>query len=170
MEKKVPITRIGKFFGQEDFDLDIEMGQEWLGGDMNFTLVLYKVDKLRTKNDDVYGEVGTDEIQFLPPIEFKAYVKIVEPTNAYMGNTRIVQTEPGNMTFSVYNKELDALNIDIDLGDYIGYYETETKVRYYSVVNDGKITSDLKHSYGGYKAFYKTYVCTPVSYNEFRGI
>lgn len=170
MEKKVPITRIGKFFGQEDFDLDIEMGQEWLGGDMNFTLVLYKVDKQRTKNDDVYGEVGTDEIQFLPPIEFKAYVKIVEPTNPYMGNTRIVQTEPGNMTFSVYNKELDALSIDIDLGDYIGYYETETKVRYYSVVNDGKITSDLKHSYGGYKAFYKTYVCTPVSYNEFRGI
>ena len=56
MEKKVPITRLGKFFGGEDYDLDISMGREWLDGDMNFTLVLYKVDKQRTKTDDVYGE------------------------------------------------------------------------------------------------------------------
>jgi hypothetical protein len=33
MEKLVPITRLGKFFGGEDFDLDIGMGQEWLEGD-----------------------------------------------------------------------------------------------------------------------------------------
>ena len=38
MEKKVPITRLGKFFGGEDYDLDISMGREWLDGDMNFTL------------------------------------------------------------------------------------------------------------------------------------
>lgn len=170
MERKVPITRIGKFFGAEDFDLDIEMGQEWLGGDMNFTLVLYKVDKQKTKTDDVYGEVAKDGIKFLAPVEFKAYVKIVAPDNKFLGNTKVVQTEPGNMTFSVYFNELEKLNTDINLGDYIGYYETESKVRYYSVVNDGKIVSDLKHTYGGYKPFYKTYEATPVSQNEFRGL
>lgn len=170
MERRVPITRIGKFFGAEDFDLDIEMGQEWLGGDMNFTLVLYKVDKQKTKTDDVYGEVVKDGVKFLPPIEFKAYVKIVAPDNKFLGSTKVIQTEPGNMTFSVYFNELERLNTDINLGDYIGYYETESKVRYYSVVNDGKIVSDLKHTYGGYKPFYKTYEATPVSQNEFRGL
>ena len=39
---KVPITRLGKFFGESDFDLELEMGKEWLHGDMNFTCVLYK--------------------------------------------------------------------------------------------------------------------------------
>lgn len=170
MEKKVPITRLGKFFGGEDFNLDVEMGQEWLGGDMNFTLVLYKVDKQKTKVDDVYGEALQDGIQFQAPVQFKAYVKIVQPENKFLGTSKIAQSEPGNMTFSVYQKELDNLNISIDFGDYIAYYETESRVRYYSVANDGRIVSDLKHTYGGYKPFYKTFICTPVSEDEFRGI
>ena len=170
MEKKVPITRLGKFFGGEDFDLDIDMGQEWLGGDMNFTLVLYKVDKQKTKVDDVYGEALQDGIQFQAPVQFKAYVKIVQPENKFLGTSKIAQSEQGNMTFSVYQKELDNLNISIDFGDYIAYYETESRVRYYSVANDGRIVSDLKHTYGGYKPFYKTYVAVPVNMNEFRGL
>jgi hypothetical protein len=111
-----------------------------------------------------------DGIKFEPPVEFKAYVKIVGPDNKTLGKTQLDQMEPGNMTFSVYMKELDELNITIDFGDYIAYYETETRVRYYSVVNDGRVTSDLKHSYGGYKAFYKTYIAAPVNNNEFRGL
>ena len=41
-QRNVPITRLGKFFGGEDFALDVSIGREWLEGDMNFTLVLYK--------------------------------------------------------------------------------------------------------------------------------
>jgi hypothetical protein len=81
MEKLVPITRLGKFFGGEDFTLDIDMGEEWLEGDMNFTFVLYKVDKYKTKTDDVYGEALEGGIQYLPPIELKGMVQIVAPTN-----------------------------------------------------------------------------------------
>ena len=61
----VPITRLGKFFGGEDYNLDISMGREWLEGDMNFTLVLYRVDKKKTNVDDVYGEAQEDGIKFL---------------------------------------------------------------------------------------------------------
>ena len=53
MQKLVPITRLGKFFGSEDYSLDIDMGIEWLGGDMNFTVVLYRIDRKRTKTDDI---------------------------------------------------------------------------------------------------------------------
>ena len=170
MEKKVPITRIGKFFGGEDFALDISMGEEWLVGDMNFKLILYRIDKYKTKNDDVYGEAVKDGIKFLPPIEFNAYVKVVQPENKFLGQSMVSQTEPGNMTFSVYQKTLDELGIEINFGDYIGYYETETRVRYYTVNNDGRIVSDNKHTYGGYKSFYRTYVASPVTNNEFRGL
>jgi len=62
------------------------------------------------------------------------------------------------------------LGIDIAMGDYIGYYETETRVRYYSVADDGRVVSDNKHSYAGYKPFYRTIIATPVSENEFRGL
>jgi len=170
MSKKVPITRISKFFGEKDFQLNISMGEEWLYGDMNFTLVLYRVDKSKTNQDDVYGEALTDSISFLPPVEIKAYVKIESPTQQNYGNSNMSQIEPGNLTMSVYLHYLEEEGIEINYGDYIGYPETESRMRYYSVADDGRIVSDNRHTYGGYKPFYKTYVCTPVNDDEFRGI
>jgi hypothetical protein len=170
MTNRIPISRLGKFFGEKDFDLEVSMGQEWLIGDMNFTCVLYRVDRNKTKTDDVYGEAVEDGIKFLPPVEFNAYVGIAAPENKFMGSTKMIQTEPGNITISVYFKTLEDLNIDIEVGDYIGYYDTEDFVRYYSVVNDGRVVSDLKHTYKGYKPFYQTIIAAPVGPNEFKGL
>jgi hypothetical protein len=170
MANKVPITRIGKFFGSNDYELDISMGEEWLVGDMNFTCVLYRIDRYKTKTDDVYGETVSDGIKFLPPIEFNAFVQVMAPENKMLGSTRVDQMEPGNIRISVYQKTLDDLGIDVNFGDYIGYYETETLVRYYTVNNDGRVVSDNKHTYAGYKPFYRTIMASPVGPNEFRGL
>ena len=170
MQKLVPITRLGKFFGGEDFELEVQMGTEWLEGDMNFTVVLYRIDRYKTKTDDVYGEVLEDGIQFMAPIELKGYVQVLAPTNKFLGSSRVEQLEPGNMKFSIYQKQLDDLGVDIFFGDYLGYYETESRVRYYTVSDDGKVVSDNKHTYGGYKSFYRTITATYVSDNEFRGL
>ena len=169
-QPKVPITRLNKFFAEDDFKLDIKMGREWLEGDMNFTLVLYRVDRYKTKTDDVYGETVSDGIKFKTPVEFKAFVQVMAPENKNLGNSKIEQFEPGNVRISVYQSHLEELDIDIEYGDYIGYYETETRVRYYVVANDGRVVSDNKHTYGGYKPFYRTIIATPVSENEFRGL
>lgn len=168
MQNLVPISRLGKFFGGEDYQLDLAMGEEWLLGDMNFTVILYRIDRYKTKTDDVYGEVLKDGIQFLAPVEVKGLVQVMAPSVKNMG--RIEQQEPGNMKFSVYQKTLDDLNVEIFQGDYIGYYESEDRVRYYVVSDDGYVKSDNKHTYGGYKPFYRTIIATYVSENEFRGI
>jgi hypothetical protein len=168
--KKIPITRISKFFSSEDFQLEQDVGMEWLHGDMHFTMVLFRVDKKLSDVDDVYGESGVEEIRYKPPVEFNAYVKIDPPNNKSYGGGLVNQMEPGNMTLGVYNKHLDELSVDISYGDYIGYPESETTMRYYVVANDGRVTSDMKHTIGGYKAFYRTIVCSWVSENEFKGI
>jgi len=169
-EKLVPITRLGKFFGGEDFNLDISMGREWLGGDMNFTVILYRIDRYKTKTDDVYGEVTEDGIQFMAPVELQGLVQVMAPSSKNYGNSRVELQEPGNMKFSLYQKTLDELGVEIFQGDYLGYYETEDRVRYYVVSDDGYVRSDNKHTYGGYKPFYRSIVATYVSENEFRGI
>jgi hypothetical protein len=170
MDNKLPITRMSKFFSKEDFDLQIEMGQEYLHGDLNMKLVLYRVDRAKTDIDDVYGEVGKDEIKYFPPIEFNGLVKIEEAKNSsYKGGT-MRYLEPGNMQISVYLKQLEDLNIDIKYGDYIGYPQSEGRLRFYTVSNDGKVTSDNKHNYFGYKPYYRTITCVPTQENEFRGI
>ena len=170
MNNRVPITRLGKFFDQNDYDLDINMGSEWLHGDMNFTLVLYRIDKMKTKTDDVYGETLKDGIKFLPPVEFKGLVQISEAENKNYGNSRINQTEPGNMKVSVYQRQLDELGVDVSFGDYIGYYETEDRIRFYTVTDDGRVVSDNKHTYAGYKPFYRIIIASAVVDDEFRGL
>ena len=170
MNGRVPITRLNKFFSAEDRQMDEMLGLEWLHGDLNFTLVLYRIDRLKTKTDDVYGEAPSDGIKFLPPVEFNGYVQILQPENKNVGNSKINQIEPGNLKVSVYQQHLDDLEIDISFGDYIGYYETENRVRYYTVNNDGRVTSDNKHTYAGYLPFYRTIIASPVTNNEFRGL
>jgi hypothetical protein len=170
MQNLVPISRLGKFFGGEDYQLDLAMGEEWLLGDMNFTVILYRVDRYKTKTDDVYGEVLEDGVQFLAPVELKGLVQVMAPTDKLLGSSKVAQKEPGNMKFSIYQKTLEDLGVEIFMGDYLGYYETESRVRYYNVIDDGYVKSDNKHTYGGYKPFYRTIVATFVSENEFRGI
>lgn len=170
MANKLPITRMSKFLSNDDFDLNVTMGQEYLHGDLNLKLVLYRVDRGKMNTDAVYAEAGKDEIKYLPPIEFNALVKIDEPKNNTYKNGLVRYNEPGNLTLSVYIRHLEELKIDIRYGDYIGYPETEDKVRFYTVSNDGKVTSDGKHSMFGYKPFYRTITCVPAQESEFRGV
>ena len=167
---RVPITRLGMFFGEVDYELEKQIGREYLGGDLNFTCILYKVDKGKTKTDDVYGEALKDGIKFLPPVEFKALVQVMPPDHKKVGNSMVDQIEPGQIKISVYVDELEELGIDIDLGDYIGYQETEDRRRYYVITSDGRVFNDNHHTYFGYKPFYKTLLASYISPDEFQGL
>ena len=68
MANRVPITRLGKFFGDNDFNLEIEMGQEWLIGDMNYTCVLYRVDKPKLKLTTYTVKRLRTELNSYPPL------------------------------------------------------------------------------------------------------
>ena len=109
MDNKLPITRMSNFFSEEDFSLQIQIGQEYLHGDLNMKLVLYRVDRQKTEKDDVYGEVGKDEIKYFPPIEFNALVKVDEAKNSSYKGGMLRYLEPGNLTLSVYIKHLEEL-------------------------------------------------------------
>ena len=170
MDNKLPITRISKFFSQDDFNLNIQIGEEYLHGDLNMKLVLYRVDRQKTDTDDVYAEVGIDDIKFFPPVEINGLVKIEEPKNSSYKGGLVRYNEPGNMIFSVYIRHLNELNVDIKYGDYIGYPESETKTRFYVVTNDGKVITDNKHVMGGYKPYYRTITCAYVQDGQFRGV
>lgn len=170
MKSKLPITRLSKFISETDFDLNVRIGEEYLHGDLNMRLVLYRVDRQKTDTDNVYAEVGMDEIKFLPPVEFNGLVKIEEPKNSAYNKSNVRYLEPGNMTVQVYIAHLESMGIDIRYGDFIGYPETEERIRFYTVSNDGKVTSDNKHNMFGYKPYYRTITCVPAQESEFRGI
>ncbi len=170
MNNKLPITRLSKFFSQEDFDINIQMGQEYLHGDLNMKFVLYQVDRTKTDTDSIYAEVGKDEIKFFPPIEVNGLVQIAEPKNVSYKTGVMRYLEAGNLTIRIYLSHLEELGVEIRYGDFVGYSESEEKLRFYQVVNDGRIQADNKHKMFGYKPHYTTIECAPVQESEFRGV
>ncbi|MDB0059544.1 hypothetical protein N9F18_00145 [bacterium] len=169
-QKRVPIERLNKFFSAEDFELEIGFGREWLEGDINIKVILYQVDREETTTDDIYGEAGKGEISFKPPIEIPVNFNYAAPTNkTYNSDGSLRYLERGNITIGVYQDQLDELGVDISYGDYIGYAETETKIKYFTVSNDGKVNADNAHTIVGYKGFYRTITCVPTDLDEFDG-
>ena len=169
--KITPITRINRFFSEEDFFLEISMGREAIEGDGNFTVILYRVNRQLTESDNVYGEASKDGIKFYPPVELKVIPIISEAENkTYNSNGSLRYLQDGKLAFGIYDAQLTDLDTEIGYGDYIGYPVTETDIRYFSVVNDGIKNFDNKHTIMGYKGAFRTIDCASVDASEFRGL
>jgi hypothetical protein len=169
--KITPITRINKFFSEEDFNLEISMGREAIEGDGNFTIILYRVDREASASDNLYGEAPKDGIKYFAPVELKVVPIMDEAENkAYNGNGTLRYLQDGRFTFGIYDAQLIEAEAQISYGDYIGYPVTETEIRYFSVVNDGVKNYDNKHTIMGYKGAFRTVVCAPKDASEFRGV
>ena len=76
--RKVPIKRNNKFFGGEDFDLELDFAKEYIEQDANQTIILYRVDLEKTQVNDIYKEAKKDAVRFLPPIELPVVYEIGE--------------------------------------------------------------------------------------------
>jgi hypothetical protein len=103
-----------------------------------------------------------------------SFLEVMMPLIYYYGLYDMVEFLKSNINSDMITKEyqdtLDELKVEIGYGDYIGYPENETTIKYFTVANDGKIFSDNAHTIGGYKGFYRTIICVPTDLDEFNGI
>jgi hypothetical protein len=169
-KKIMPIKRINKWFSAEDYDLEVEMGREVTEGDGNFTVVLYRVDRTTTQSDDIYNEASASELNWLPPVELAIIPIIAEPENLTYNNSSLRYLEDGNLKFGIYEAQLMDLDVDISIGDYIGYPVDETTVVYFSVSNAGEKNYNNKHTIMGYKHTFRSVICTIANEDEFNGV
>ena len=166
-KRKFPISRVGKFYDEIDFSIENEMSREYVEGDLNFVVVLFQVDRKETAVDDVYGEAKSNEIRFKAPKELRVKLALEAAENkSYSGGMNRI-LEYGNLTFHVFQEQLNELGCDISYGDYIGYADREDNIVYFTVSNDGKIYSENSHTRLGYKAYYRTITCVKADQNEF---
>ena len=105
-QKKVPIERLNKFFSQDDFDLEIDFGREWLEGDINIKVILYQVDRVESTIDDIYSEAGKGEIRFKPPVEVPVNFNYATPTNKnYNSYMNYLPNFSKFINFELYQKD-----------------------------------------------------------------
>lgn len=172
IDRKIPIERNTKFFGGEDFDLEMHFAKEYLEQDANQTVILYRVDIDKTKVNDIYKEAEKDAIRFYPPIELPVIYEIQEAeTKAYNNKLQKgMYAQTGKLVFSVLLTTLEDNNCDISRGDYIGVQIDPKHREYFVVTDDGRVASTAnKFTLYGKVAYARTIQCASVDINEFNG-
>lgn len=160
---------MGKFYDYLDFGLENSMAREFIEGDLNFTVILFRIDRIKSQTDDTYGESDVEEMKFHPPVELKVRPVLEESESKDYSEGYVRYEEYGNLTFTIFEDHLKELGVDIDYGDYIGYPDREDNIKYFTVVNDGKINTDNTKTRVGYKSYYRKIVCTVADVDEFNG-
>lgn len=172
VEKKVPINRNNLFYSKESFEYDMMMAKNYIEMDMNQTIVLYEVDLENTNRDALYNEAKKNEIRFKTPKELHVVYELEEPElKAYKEKQSVGNyVKLGKLNFGIFQYTLDEMECDIKRGDYIGLQVTPTHMEYFTVVDDGRINYDNKHTKFGTVPFYRTISCSSVSsLGEFEG-
>lgn len=166
-------TRLNFLYDEEDFALDMDMADEFVKNDMNLSVTLFRIDSSKTDMDDIYGESNIRDVRYKEPVVLKvASLKIEQAENkAYNQQNQTMRYQQyGNLSFQVFIQELQDKNVDISYGDVVGYADKEHNFKYWSVQDDGKITSDNKHTRFGLKGYYRSILCVTLDPSIFSGI
>lgn len=167
--RRNPIKRNNFLYDDLSLEFDEQLGMDYITQDMHQEIVLYRVDYNKTNQDQLYGETKTDGVKFLPPIEVPCVYEIEEAElRAYeKGKNLGTYQKTGKLKVGVYNKHLEELGVDINIGDYIGIQVNEKHMEYWVVNNDGKNNYDNQHTTFGKISTYRSITCTPVDPSEF---
>lgn len=172
-KRKTKITRNNKFYSESDFNLDVEIGIDYMTQDCGQTILLFQVDREKTVAYDLYGEtIDETGINYKEPIELNVMLNLSAAVNKTYEKSQNLGRYllPGNLTFNIFEKTLKDNNVDISYGDFIGYQVNDDQMEYFEVTNDGRVNFDNKHTMYGYKPYYRTIECTAADKNIFKGI
>ena len=165
IKRKNPINRNNLFFSESQYDFQIGMSMEYINKVLNQTIVLYEVDLVNTKNNDIYQEAKFSDIVFKTPIELNVMYRLNKGELKSYDNKTIkgYYVKVGKLEFQILEKELEENGCDIKRGDYIGLQVTPEHMEYFIVTDDGRVNYDNKHTLFGTKPYYRSISCTVVS-------
>ncbi|MFW6219921.1 MAG: hypothetical protein ACOC33_03695 [bacterium] len=165
MEKKnrvKDVNRINIFYDENSYNLDVEYGRAYVEQDVHTHITLYRIDVIQSRVDDLYGEALPSDKKYFPPIQLTAQIESLDQDEQeYRGNSGIVRQDTGNLIFSVFLKELEEKDTDINRGDIVSYY-TGKKERFYEVANADYTYDNTEKSMLGYKPYIRTIEATPI--------
>ena len=157
-------NRMGLFMSDNSFDLDVMYGRNFLQTDNAQRVKVHKINLLKTKSHELYGQSKTKDKVFMPPVEISVMVNIEDGKQEYYGSNAggIARDDSGNISFGVYLKELEEKQFEIDRGDIIEYNMSGEKNRYYEVESANNVTDETQKTIGGFKSYWKRIVGVPV--------
>lgn len=157
------------FFSKDDVSLNIDWGRDYLESDIPASVLLFRIDRVKTKVDSLYGETRASEKIVLNPVELRVKMNIEDEDAEFIGDSLLQKHNAGQLIFTVYQKELDEKEVKITRGDYVGFKNSKNNFTYYEV-NDADINNvSNSKTIGGLDAFYRKITCSIVDKDQFQG-
>ena len=156
--------RFGIFMNDNSFDLDIELGREYLKTDVNYFLRIYRVNIIESKGHDLYAQAKSKDKKFFPPVLIHAMVDIGNNEQNYYGDSDggIVREDATYIVASVYLKELEEKGIEVNRGDILEYNLSGERPRYFEVESANNVTDTTSQTIAGFKPYWKRILGVPV--------
>jgi hypothetical protein len=141
-----------KFMDLETYQLMEEITREYIEGYLDMSVVLYQIDRETSNPDAIYHESSTNNTTYKEPVELKVMYRIAESTSVVLNpsNGSVQQKLPGNLTFPIFESQLEETNCDIENGDLIAVPVTSDRYEFFVVSDDGRANVDNLHSSYGY--------------------
>lgn len=167
--RRVPINRNSLFYDKDSFNVEMEIGKNYIEQDMGQAVVLYQVDVSKTQADAVYGETTPGSVTYKTPVEIPCVYKVEAPELKSYDKDKQLGTynKIGKLTFSYYKETIDELGVTIKKGDYVGVQITPELMLYY-VINNVNPNYDNAHTLWGTIPLYYTATCSAVDSSEFK--
>jgi hypothetical protein len=146
------------FYNEKEYNYQVDLLEEYITTFLNSHIDIIKVDTVATKvDDDIYGEAYDKDITYKKPIQVLAKYELVkqEGKNEEKG---FAYRETIILNFSVLERTLKNLNLDVNIGDYIrindGSFSNSIKI--FEVVKKTDINTETKKT-KNFKPFFKSY-------------
>lgn len=165
-----PVTRTKMFYSEKDFNMEKNLICDYIEMDLNQSVVVYEVDRVRTNNDAVYKD-SKDEIRYKTPKEIPCMYQIDESRlKSYdSSSTNGVYAISGNLTCYVPTDMFSKYGCDIKRGDYLGVQIDNNRMSYFVVTDDGKVNTANTSFLGGMRPIGRIVKASPVADTEFNG-
>ena len=165
IKRKNPINRNNFFLSPETVNFQIARGMEYVNKILNQTVVLYQVDREKTKVSDIYNEANYKDLVFKTPVEINVMYKL-DKSELKTYDSQVMKgyyVKVGQLYFNVFEKELEENGCDINRGDYIGLQVTPDHMEYFIVADDGRVNYDNAHTLYGTVPYFRSVTCTVVT-------
>ena len=162
-----PGVKIGLFFGKKDFDLEVQMGRSYIESDIPAVIWLHRVNHAKMQTHSLYGETYASEKVTLPPVELSIKFNIEDNPTGYLGNSTIGKQWIGDLTFTIYELELEEKKCDIHRGDFVSLINSHGQNSYFEVYDSDSVNLSNLKTLGGIESYYRKIKCKGVDKDVF---
>ena len=161
-----PATNLSNIVTDKSFDVDVTYMMNYLEYDLNSKFMLYRTDTTKMSKNNLYGETIANNKSYLPMVEVFGIIDIANSEMVNYMDSGVIREDLGELVVTVFEKELNAKNIEINRGDIIGI-NLRQKIRYFEVYDANYVNDSTIQTNNFYQSYHKVITAKPVKTDFF---